>query len=83
MWPWVCLQFVIVVFSDHNHLLFVYENTKHCNILIIQGECLKALKKMIFTRAWVIWSPGIWLAVGDRYTLLHTKYIWCGPHYFR
>ena len=22
--PWVCLQFVIVVFPDHTHLLFCY-----------------------------------------------------------
>ena len=22
--PWVCLQFVIVVFPDHTHILFVY-----------------------------------------------------------
>ena len=22
--PWVCLQFVIVVFPDHTHLLFLY-----------------------------------------------------------
>ena len=23
--PWVCLQFVIVVFSDHTHLLFLHK----------------------------------------------------------
>ena len=23
--PWVCLQFVIVVFPDHNHLLFFFK----------------------------------------------------------
>ena len=23
--PWVCLQFVIVVFSDHTHLLFFFK----------------------------------------------------------
>ena len=28
--PWVCLQFVIVVFSDHTHLLFLYL-IKLCN----------------------------------------------------
>ena len=22
--PWVCLQFVIVIFPDHNHLLFLF-----------------------------------------------------------
>ena len=26
--PWVCLQFVIVVFPDHNHLLFLTVFTK-------------------------------------------------------
>ena len=25
--PWVCLQFVIVIFSDHTHLLFLTETT--------------------------------------------------------
>ena len=24
--PWVCLRFVIVVFSDHTHLLFIWAN---------------------------------------------------------
>ena len=24
--PWVCLQFVIVVFPDHTHLLFLHQN---------------------------------------------------------
>ena len=28
--PWVCLQFVIVVFSDHNRILFLYL-IKLCN----------------------------------------------------
>ena len=26
--PWVCLQFVIVVFPDHTHLLFFVEQSK-------------------------------------------------------
>ena len=25
--PWVCLQFVIVVFPDHTHLLFLVKNS--------------------------------------------------------
>ena len=25
--PWVCLQFVIVVFPDHTHLLFLFRKT--------------------------------------------------------
>ena len=25
--PWVCLQFVIVVFPDHTHLLFLFSNS--------------------------------------------------------
>ena len=31
--PWVCLQFVIVVFPDHTHLLFLFGNfyPKHKN----------------------------------------------------
>ena len=35
--PWVCLQFVIVVFPDHTHLLFyiyIYIITLTCQILI-------------------------------------------------
>ena len=28
--PWVCLQFVVVVFPDHTHLLFFYK----CNTFI-------------------------------------------------
>ena len=27
--PWVCLQFVIVVFPDHTHLLFPVGNNAH------------------------------------------------------
>ena len=26
--PWVCLQFVIVVFPDHTHLLFILQRVK-------------------------------------------------------
>ena len=35
--PWVCLQFVIMVFPDHTHLLFVINNqfNKVCDINII------------------------------------------------
>ena len=28
--PWVCLQFVIVVFPDHTHLLFFSESILQC-----------------------------------------------------
>ena len=27
--PWVCLRFVIVVFPDHTHLLFLFKNMKN------------------------------------------------------
>ena len=27
--PWVCLQFVIVVFPDHSHLLFFFRNKEY------------------------------------------------------
>ena len=34
--PWVCLRFVIVVFLDHNHLLFfIYKIPKGTIILIL------------------------------------------------
>ena len=28
--PWVCLQFVIVVFLDHTHLLFLFISAYEC-----------------------------------------------------
>ena len=30
--PWVCLQFVIVVFPDHTHLLFLQELLRHSDL---------------------------------------------------
>ena len=30
--PWVCLQFVIVVFPDHTHLLFVIYYTSNIDV---------------------------------------------------
>ena len=34
---WVCLRFLIVVFSDHNQLLFLKNsNTKHLNVCLWQ-----------------------------------------------
>ena len=46
--PWVCLQFVIVVFPDHTHLLFMIGNgkKKHFFIFAINGE----LKKILLLR---------------------------------
>ena len=36
--PWVCLQFVIVVFSDHTHLLFVVStNTNFRHAIGLKG----------------------------------------------
>ena len=36
--PWGCLRFVIVVFPDNNHLLFLYrENVKKSSCLKPQG----------------------------------------------
>ena len=38
--PWGCLQFVIVVFPDHTHLLFLIKTNQHCNekhVAIMQG----------------------------------------------
>ena len=32
--PWVCLQFVIVVFPDHTHLLILFAKAKYCVILV-------------------------------------------------
>ena len=28
--PWGCLRFVIVVFPDHTHLLFLFRSTRFC-----------------------------------------------------
>ena len=36
--PWVCLQFVIVVFPDHTHLLFL-----HATKLIISFEAFNTI----------------------------------------
>ena len=30
--PWICLQFVIVVFPDHTHLLFLYFKSQHLRL---------------------------------------------------
>ena len=32
--PWVCLQFVIVVFPDHTHLLFLTPGARHILLLV-------------------------------------------------
>ena len=37
--PWVCLQFVIVVFPDHTQLLFLCKNNT-----IIEGEGMVSVK---------------------------------------
>ena len=34
--PWVCLQFVIVVFTDHTHLLFFL--SVHCSLVVTCWE---------------------------------------------
>ena len=49
--PWVCLQFVIVVFPDHTHLLFLLEKSK-CSIF------RNMFKNMIFQRRQkvLLWS---------------------------
>ena len=41
--PWVCLQFVIVVFPDHTHLLFIilymsFEYTFCINVAFVAGS---------------------------------------------
>ena len=43
--PWGCLRFVIVVFPDHTHLLFMNIFTRQTHIVIIvqtQGSCNRA-----------------------------------------
>ena len=40
--PWVCLQFVIVVFPDHTHLLFLLSNE------IDQDVCLVSFLRVEF-----------------------------------
>ena len=37
--PWSCLQFVIVVFSDHSHLLFLTHNVNKCTQAGAFAEC--------------------------------------------
>ena len=34
---WGCLRFVIVVFPDHTHLLFLRENKSHLKCFMING----------------------------------------------
>ena len=33
--PWVCLQFVIVVFPDHTHLLFLIASDDHVSLKVV------------------------------------------------
>ena len=46
--PWGCLQFVIVVFPDHTHLLFLVPIDK--NVVQQKGQCIT----YIFTRPCVV-----------------------------
>ena len=39
--PWVCLQFVIVVFPDHTHLLFLYNKYVRSSNRIVQNMTTK------------------------------------------
>ena len=41
--PWVCLQFVIVVFSDHTHLLF-FKHVKSDSSLEIYGNDYRGIR---------------------------------------
>ena len=43
--PWVCLRFVIVVFPDHAHLLFLENIRYDCAILQISLTCLEHVLK--------------------------------------
>ena len=36
--PWVCLQFVIVVFPDHIHLLFLNVNDASLQMLLFENQ---------------------------------------------
>ena len=36
--PWGCLQFVIVVFPDHTHLLFLLQKTQYAGVAFIYAS---------------------------------------------
>ena len=38
--PWVCLRFVIVVFPDHTHLLFLKSMNAEYNFLLLFKQCV-------------------------------------------
>ena len=39
--PWVCLRFVIVVFPDHTHLLFLQQKRKQTpSVMIVISSCV-------------------------------------------
>ena len=44
--PWVCLQFVIVVFPDHTHLLFLTDQGK--TRVTIFYKLILILKKVVY-----------------------------------
>ena len=46
--PWICLQFVIVVFPDHTHLLFFYRRVNHhlIQVKFQSGVIRKILAKL-------------------------------------
>ena len=47
--PWGCLWFVIVVFPDHTHLLFLFKNRKLNTFNII-----KLLQQRVYCMRWKI-----------------------------
>ena len=43
--PWVCLQFVIVAFPDHTHLLFWAANSSKISISVVEAVVVVVLVK--------------------------------------
>ena len=51
--PRVCLQFVIVVFSEHTHLLFLmYKTQKKCYLMSNQSHGRHRVRENVQTDRW-------------------------------
>ena len=52
--PWGCLQFVIVVFSDHTHLLFFIYVYFYCKFIDITGGVVGKFTNNIYVYPYFI-----------------------------
>ena len=46
--PWVCLQFVIVVFPDHTHYFLTMRQSKSCLFKTNQRHCIVSFSKTLY-----------------------------------